>query len=83
MDWQTVTAFGAGLALIILFALVFRLKTRGPVRLVVNALAGGLVLFGLSFFHTAVLPLNPLNALLTGLLGLPGLLVVFIICRFL
>lgn len=83
MDYKTVLAYAAGLILIAAFAFVMRLKTRGIVRLLVNSLAGGAVIFGLGFFGTAVLPLNPLNALLTGLLGIPGLVAVFLLCRFL
>lgn len=83
MDYKTVLAYAAGLILIAAFAFVMRLKTRGVVRLLVNSLAGGAVIFLLGFFGTAVLPLNPLNALLTGLFGIPGLVMIFLLCRFL
>lgn len=83
MDWRIFIAFAAGLASVVAFALVMKLKTRGVVRVAVNSCAGGALIFALSFFGTALLPLNILSALATGILGLPGLAAVFLITRFL
>lgn len=83
MDWKIILSFGAGILLLLVFALLFRMRTRGIVRLLVNSAAGGAVIFALGFFGAAVLPLSPLTALTAGVLGLPGLILIFVVCRFL
>ena len=49
-----------------------RLKTRGVLRVLINSIAGGALIAGLSAFNIIVLPLNAFNALIIGALGLPG-----------
>lgn len=51
---------------------VTRLKTKGATRLLINTLAGGALIAGLSAFNIIVLPFNILNAVIIGALGLPG-----------
>lgn len=76
-------SFVIGALLVALTGRVFSLKTKGLVRLLINSVAGGVLLVGLSLFHVVYLPLNPLNAFITGLLGLPGLIVVWLVVVFL
>ncbi|MCH5154202.1 MAG: pro-sigmaK processing inhibitor BofA family protein [Clostridiales bacterium] len=72
LSWETVLIFAAAIMLIAVVAWVMRLKTRGALRLVVNSLAGGALIMGLSAFNIIALPFNAFNALLVGVLGLPG-----------
>ncbi len=72
LTWETVLMFVAGGALVATLVWVTRLKTRGALRAVVNTLAGGALIAGLSAFNIIVLPFNAFNALIVGLLGLPG-----------
>ena len=72
LGWETVLIFAAGVMLVAVVGWVMRLKTRGVFRLVINSLAGGALIAGLSAFNIIALPLNAFNALLLGILGLPG-----------
>jgi len=72
-----------GVALLVGLAFVFRLKTKGLLRLGVNSLGGIVILLLFNLFKIAALPLNPFNALIVGFLGVPGVAVVFLISIFL
>ena len=69
---EIVLIFVAAVMLVGIVAWVMRLKTRGVLRLVINSLAGGALIAGLSAFNIIALPLNAFNAVLVGILGLPG-----------
>lgn len=71
-NWETILIFVAAAVLVAIVAWVTRLKTRGVARVVINSLAGGALIAGLSAFNIIVLPVNALNAVIVGLLGLPG-----------
>lgn len=62
----------AALVLTSVVVWVTRLKTKGATRLLINTLAGGALIAGLSAFNVIVLPFNILNAVIIGVLGLPG-----------
>ncbi len=62
----------AALVLTAVVVWVTRLKTKGATRLLINTLAGGALIAGLSAFNVIVLPFNILNAVIIGVLGLPG-----------
>lgn len=64
--------FIAAVALVAVVVWVTRLKTRGVARVLINSLAGGALIAGLSAFNIIVLPVNLLNSFIVGLLGLPG-----------
>ncbi len=81
--FEIAISFLMGLVLVLLLGWVLSFKTKGLVRLAANAVAGGVVLIALTLFNILVLPLNPLNALLTGFLGVPGLIVIYLISVFL
>ena len=68
-SWETILIFIAAVALVGTVVWVTRLKTRGVARVLINSLAGGALIAGLSAFNIIVLPVN---ALIVGLLGLPG-----------
>ncbi|MCH5162465.1 MAG: hypothetical protein J1G38_03125 [Clostridiales bacterium] len=70
--WETVLCFVAAAALVAVVVWVTRLKTVGVTKVLVNSLAGGALIMGLSAFNILVLPFNILNALIVGVLGLPG-----------
>ena len=76
-------SFAIGLILVVLLGWVFSLKTKGFLRLLFNSLAGIILLIALSLFKIVYLPLNPMNGLIVGFLGVPGVAVVFLITIFL
>lgn len=69
---ECVLCFVAAAALAAVIVWVTRLKTKGVTRVLINSLAGGALIAGLSAFNVIVLPFNLLNSLLVGLLGVPG-----------
>lgn len=69
---ETALIFIAAAALAAIFVWVTRLKTRGVMRVIINSLAGGALIACLSAFNIIVLPFNIFNALIVGILGLPG-----------
>lgn len=72
ITWETALIFIAAVALTAIVVWVTRLKTKGVMRVLINSLAGGALIAGLSAFNVIVLPVNVFNAALVGVLGLPG-----------
>lgn len=72
MPWESVLIFVAAAVLTAVVVWVTRFKMRGATKIAVNSLAGGALLAGLSALNVLVLPCNLFNALLVGVLGLPG-----------
>ena len=66
----------AAVALVAVTVWIMRLKLPRIMRLIVNSLAGGALVAGLSAFNIITLPFNALNAVLVGVFGLPGAAVV-------
>ena len=80
---ELVLSFIIGVTIVCLIGTLFSLKTKGLFRLAVNSIAGAVALILLSLFKIAVLPVNPLTALIVGLAGVPGLIGVWVITVFL
>lgn len=83
MNYETVLSFFIGALIVLFVGWLFSLKTKGLLKLLVNTAAGAFLLVGLSVFTPLSIPLNPLNALITGVLGIPGAALVIIIVYFL
>ena len=78
----TILAFAAGILILYVLCKLLSAPLRLLGKLVINALVGALVLllfnwigglFGLS------IAINPLNALITGLLGAPGVILLLVL----
>ena len=69
---ETILCAVAAVVLVAVIVWVTRLKTSGFTKLLINSLAGGALIAGLSAFNVIALPFNLLTALLVGVLGLPG-----------
>ncbi len=61
---------------------MFKVSFKIIWKLLVNALIGGLVLFVLNFIPGVNMPINWLTTILTGLFGVPAVLVIFIVSLF-
>lgn len=83
MWYETLLSFFIGGVLVLFVGWLFSLKTKGIFRLALNTIAGALLLLGLSIFTPLDIPLNPLNALIVGFLGIPGAVLVVVIVYFL
>lgn len=75
--------FLLGGGLVALAGFIFNLRTKGIFRIIVNTLAGGILLTALSLTGLLNLALNPFNALLTGVLGIFGPIVIIVVTFFL
>lgn len=71
-SWEIVLTVVAAIVLVAAVVWVMRLKTRGIMRVIINSIAGGALLAGLSAFNIIVLPVNLFTAAIVGVLGLPG-----------
>ncbi len=80
---ETAVCFLLGGGLIALAGFIFNLRTKGLFRLLVNTLAGGILLVVLSLTGLLNLALNPFNALLTGVLGIFGPVIIIVVTFFL
>ncbi|MCL2751926.1 MAG: pro-sigmaK processing inhibitor BofA family protein [Firmicutes bacterium] len=78
---EIATGFAVGAALIVLSFYIFKLPVKGLYRFLLNALLGCVLLVCLNLFGIGVLPLNPLNALVTGYLGVFGVAFLFAVTR--
>ena len=80
--WQGILVIlGVILAAWVLLKL-FKVSFKIIWKLLVNALIGGLVLFVLNFIPSVNMPINWLTTILTGLFGVPAVLVIFIVSLF-
>ena len=79
MQWTTLLAYAFGLLLVYAVARVLYTPLRWALTLLINGLLGGAALWLLNWIGGLFgfsLPLNPLTALLVGVLGIPGLVLV-------
>ncbi len=82
MGLGTVFAYLAGLVLIYILGLFLVIPIKILTRLLINGIIGGIVLFIFNIiggiFGTTII-INPLNALIVGFLGVPGVVLLLII----
>ncbi|MBO4885843.1 MAG: pro-sigmaK processing inhibitor BofA family protein [Clostridia bacterium] len=79
ITWELVVSFALGLVLLYLIGWLLLVPMRFLWRLLAGSLLGGLALWLVNHFGRLAgfsVPLNPFTALVTGLLGLPGLALV-------
>lgn len=79
VPWELVASFGLGLVLLYLIGWLLLVPMRFLWRLMAGGLLGGLCLWVVNQFAVLTgftVPLNPFTALIVGLLGLPGAVLV-------
>ena len=81
-DFNVILAYVFGIILIYLLGRMFLMPIKLILRLIYNALIGGVMLWLLNYVGAHFgfsIAINPITALIAGLLGLPGviLLIVF------
>lgn len=82
VDFGVIAAYGLGIVLLYIVSRIFLMPLRLLLRLVYNAVIGGVMLWGLNFVGSHfgfTIAINPVTALVAGFLGIPGviLLVLF------
>lgn len=70
---QIVLWFALGLALALVFALIFRKSGKGVLAFAINSVAAAILLIVLSLTKVIVVAVNPFNVFFIGALGVPGL----------
>jgi inhibitor of the pro-sigma K processing machinery len=81
-DLHVILAYLFGILLIYFIGRLFLMPLRLVFRLIYNGIIGGLMLWGLNFiggYFGFTIAINPITALIAGILGIPGviLLVLF------
>ncbi len=82
MDLNIIIAFVLGLLLIYLIGRVMLIPLKLVFKLLINAVVGGVVLWIINYFGAYInihIPLNPVTALTVGFLGIPGVVLLFVI----
>ncbi|MHB9095285.1 MAG: pro-sigmaK processing inhibitor BofA family protein [Eubacteriales bacterium] len=82
MDLNIIIAFALGLLLIYLIGRVMLIPLKLVFKLLINAVVGGVVLWIINYFGAYInihIPLNPVTALTVGFLGIPGVVLLFVI----
>ncbi len=81
-DITSILAYAAGLVLMFVFCRIFIKPIKWLLKLLINGVLGGLILAAVNFvggFAGITILINPLSALLAGLLGVPGVILVIIL----
>lgn len=82
IDWQSIVAYGFGLVLLIIIAWILVWPIKLLLRLIANALIGLFLLLVFNFvggYFGLYIPPNPITALVVGILGVPGLVLLLVI----
>ncbi|NLM74508.1 MAG: pro-sigmaK processing inhibitor BofA [Clostridiaceae bacterium] len=77
-----VLAWIVGVLIILLLGKTLLLPLKVVVRLVINAIIGGIAILVINIIGSPfgfTIPLNPVSALIAGILGLPGIILVVIL----
>lgn len=82
IDYAAVLAYAFGLLLLYIVGRVLIMPLKIVVKLIYNALIGGVVLLILNFIGGYIglhIALNPITALLVGFLGVPGVVMLLVL----
>ena len=81
-DMTSIMAYATGLVLIFVFCRIFIKPIKWMIKLLINGILGGLILAAVNFvggFAGITVLINPMSALISGLLGVPGVILVIIL----
>lgn len=79
IQYEVIIAYLVGLALLYVVGWLLLAPLKVVLKLVINALIGGVMLVVINFLGGAIhltVPLNIVNALLAGVLGIPGVILI-------
>jgi len=82
LDTNIVIAFVLGLFLMYLIGRAMFVPLKWIIKLAVNAVVGGVVLWVINYFGAFMslhIPLNPITALVAGFLGVPGVVLLIVV----
>ena len=82
MELTVIIAYLFGLMLLYILARLLLIPLRLAIRLLINGVIGGLLLWLvnlLGMFVGVYLPINPITALVAGFLGIPGVILLLVL----
>lgn len=82
MDISTILYYGIGLFLLYILGLILVWPIKKILKLILNGIIGGILLFIFNLigaYFGLGIQINPLNALIVGVLGVPGVVLILIL----
>ncbi|HEY8443572.1 MAG TPA: pro-sigmaK processing inhibitor BofA family protein [Clostridia bacterium] len=80
---EIITSIILGLAIIALSCWLLKIKKKGFFGVLINAIAGCIILFSFNVFGIVAIPINPLNAFICAVFGIFGIVLIYLIITFL
>ena len=82
MWWQGILNILGVILILWLVLKLFKVSFKVIWKLLINALIGGVVLYLLNLIPGISMPINWLTTILTGIFGVPAVIVIFIVSLF-
>jgi len=82
MDMSVLLTYAGAIILILVLGKLFLWPLKMIFKLAVNSIAGGIVILIINYmgaFFGVMIPLNMINALIVGVLGIPGAVLLLIL----
>lgn len=82
MGFSTIIYYGIGLFLLYIIGMILVWPLKKILKLIGNGILGGIILLLFNFigkFFGLVIVINPLNAIIVGFLGVPGVILLLIL----
>lgn len=80
---EIITSIILGFAIIAFSCWLLKIKKKGFWGIIINAVMGCIILFGLNLFGIVAIPINALNAFICSVFGIFGALLIYLILTFL
>ena len=82
MWWQGILIILGVIPILWLVLKLFKVSFKVIWKLLINALIGGVILYLLNLIPGISMPINWLTTILTGIFGVPAVIVIFIVSLF-
>lgn len=82
INFSIILAYAIGLILLYLIGMLLVIPIKIILKLIINGVLGGVLLFIVNLLGTFLgfsIVINPLTALIAGFLGIPGVILLFLI----
>ena len=81
MEMSVLLTYAGAIVLILVLGKLFLWPLKMVFKIAVNSIAGGIVILAINYIGTyfgVMIPLNMINALIVGVLGIPGAILLLI-----
>ncbi|WP_416198900.1 pro-sigmaK processing inhibitor BofA family protein [Sporanaerobacter sp.] len=86
MNFEVILAYAFGLLILYIIGMLLVVPLKWIGKLIINGILGGVALFLINIIGNFVgfsIAINPINAIITGILGLPGVALILILQKIL